>query len=794
MRSVARHKGSVAAAVSVCVAAAVVGPLSTAATATAAGRVSLTTDQVVALSNKLTVGVSKEGTTAQRVAAAAAAAAPHAAEAAAESQPAGAPAGPASAASGPATTALTQTNNVETARGLSLTGTIPDSHDWYRIDTAGQVSRVGTQGLPRWTRTERSFVADWGMRGSLWYLQVPPHLDMFAGFSPVSPAAAASNNTFAVGDFGGGSGGQDLAVAYSLGFTNGFPFTVPDSTLTRGASFVTVLSGRDGHTLWHKAYPGVVTQLIPAAGGLLVADETGPAWRVNPVAEQGDSRSTLYLLRFAKAGNTAAATTVWSYSRQVPWAHWAAITPTAWGIAAAWTDTPLGLGSPRPADGHLILLDTATGKLKFDTPTPGYPRFLLDDRAHNRIVAGEENDPTDSVFWQLTAFNPANGARSVLTTRTNAFATTLSLGDGNPDNPVFFASEVGVDNDGYATGSTALALGPNGAVVWGRQLPPAFTGDLPVVGGMILPPMHHESVVVTTQDPRPDTEATPDGPEGTGILALDSRTGAIRWSHQGAVGTGLVPAQFDDSVLSTAADDTAYAYQTVTGAVKGIWPQLGDAYTGVQADVNHDGVKDLIVGGKSRGVFAIDGHPTPDGAAHILWAATVQGPVHQIQAVSAGSQVLIAATGGWDLLDIATGTVATARDIPGAYTWSATPVPTAAGLEIIVPTHDLTAYTASGRILWSYRPAGGTVKFSNAAIDGDGHVVAEYGTAYGNPSHTYRAVALDIVTGAQAWAPPPMRRSPARTSRPPCTPAPTSRSGAATRSRSPGNSATPSRR
>ncbi len=751
VRSAARHKRSVAAVLAVCAAAAVVGPLSTAATATAAGRISLTNDQVVALSNKLTVGVAKEGTTAQRVVAAAVAGAPRATEAAAEVQRAGAPAAPATAAAGPATPSLTQTNNVETPRGLSLTGTIPGSHDWYRIDTAGQVSRVGTHGLPQWTRTERSFVADWGMKGSLPWYQVPPHLDMFAGYDPVSAGSLSSNSTFAVGDFGGGSGGQDLAVVYSLGFTNGFPFTLPDSTLTRGASFVTVLSGLDGHTLWHKVYPGLVTSLVPAAGGLIVADETGPAWRLNPVAEQGDSRSALYLLRFTATGHTAAATTVWSYSRQVPWARWTAVTPTAYGIAAAWTDTPLGLGSPRPADGHVILLDAATGALKFDTRTPGYPRFLVDDAVRHRIVAGEENDPTDSVFWQVTAYDPASGARSVLVTRTNAFPTTLSVGDPNPTNPAFYASEVGVDSNGYATGSTALALGPSGAVVWGRALPPSFDGDIPIVGGLILPPMHHESIVVTTQDPRPDTEAVPDGPEGTQILALDSRTGAIHWSHQGAVGTGLVPAQFGDAVLSVSADDNAYAYQTVTGAVQDVWPQLGDAYSGVQVDVNGDGVKDLVVGGESRGVFAIDGHPTPDGTAHILWTATVQGAVHQIQVVNGGSQVLVAATGGWDLVNVTTGTVATAHDIPGAYTWSATPVRTAAGLEIVVPTHDLTAYTADGQVRWTYRPAGSVVKFSDVATDADGRVIAEYGTAYGDASNTYRAVALDAATGAPVW-------------------------------------------
>ena len=718
-------------------------------TAGAATAVRLTTAQVRTLSNKLTVGVSASGTTASRESAAAAAAAPLAsAQTAADpstSSDSGASTGTAAAAN-----TLTETNEVETATGLSLTGSIPGSASWYRVDTSGQVALVDPSGQPSWTRTEQSFLTDWGVQASVSYLPVPTQLSMLAGYDPVSAGTQVSDNTFAVGDLGGRSGGHDIAVAYSIDLSGAFPFTLPDSALTNEATFVTVLDGNDGRTLWHQVYPGVVTQLVAADGGLLVGNETGPDWEVNPVAEQGDSRSNLSLLTFRAHGNGVTQTTAWTYGRDVPWARWTSVISTPYGIAAGWTDTPEGLGDPRPADGHVILLDPATGRLIHDTPTAGYPRILIDDSAHGRIVAAEETDPTDEVSWQLTAFSPKSGARSVLATENSVLPTTLTEGDTSAG-PAYLVSTVAIDADGDPTSSTAQGLDASGNVQWSTAVPTEFSGDAPVVGGLVLAPQHHGTVLLTSQDPQPSTETNPDGPDDTQIMALNASTGAITWDRQGAVGTGLVPALDGDTLLSVAADDTAYGYRISTGALKTVQPLLGDAYTGVQADVNGKGAADLIVGGQSRGVFALDGTPTTDGVPHYLWTATVQGSVHQIQSVDGGREVLVAATGGWDLIDVRSGRVLTSVDIDGAFTWSATAVDTAKGLEVIVPTHTLTAYAASGKPLWTYTPSGDTVKFSDAALDAHGDVIAEYSTGYGDAAPQAAAVSVSVATGKVQW-------------------------------------------
>jgi hypothetical protein len=91
------------------------------------------------------------------------------------------------------------------------------------MDTSGQVALVGGGGQPEWTRTEQSLVADWQMKASTSCIPVPPQLSMPAGYDPITPGTQASNDTFAIGDFGGDDGGRDIAVAYGAGVDSAFP-------------------------------------------------------------------------------------------------------------------------------------------------------------------------------------------------------------------------------------------------------------------------------------------------------------------------------------------------------------------------------------------------------------------------------------------------------------------------------------------------------------------------------------------------------------------------------------------
>lgn len=720
----------------------------------------LTADQVRALSGKYTVGVTSTGTIAQRVGLAQAAA--KGAPAAADPAKSAAPAGGAATGQTPATASgsglsFSMDQQIETANGLGLTAAVPGSDDWFHIDTAGQVQRVGRDGRPVWTKTEQALAADWGMKGTTPWLPEPPNLSMPAGYDPISGTGIGSDQTFAVGDFGGGSG-HDIAVSYTIGDSAGFPFTVPDSPLTKFASFVTVIDGRTGKTLWHQAYPGYVNRLAAGAGGLVVGNVTGPMWNLEKAPLSGNSRTDVSLVTFQRSQGTVTGTTAWTYNTQVPWAALSTLTPTADGIATGWSDTPMGLGDPRPAAGHVILLDAKNGRLKFDTPTPGYPRIIRDDPERHRLVVAEENDPEDDVSWQLTAFDPKSGSRQVLATREGTFVTSLRVADSDHHNPAYVASELTLDLSGpnvQAISSAVLAFDSHGKNAWTTQIPAAFDGDVPVVGGLFLPDADQATVVVATQDPQNPTEAVPAGPEGTQLLSFDARSGKLRWQHAGAVGTGLEPAQWDDDrILSVAADQTAYAYKISNGAAVATQPMLGDLYAGVLVDgptTATDGVKNIVAAGQSRGVFLLDGHKQADGEPKVLWNATVQGAVHNAQLVDGGKEVLVAATGGWDLIDVRTGKVKVAKDVPGGYTWTLGTVGTGKNTEIIDPTHALTAYGLDGKQLWTYKPAGSTVKFGNATVDADGRVIAEYSTAAGDAAPKYGVVAVDGKTGATLW-------------------------------------------
>jgi hypothetical protein len=744
-----------AAGASAAVSAAASASASSPSSSYAAAAFRLTADQVRNLSAKYTVGVGSTGTVAQRVGMAQAATAGVSAD---PTKPA-APSAPAAGQASNSGLSFTADQQIETARGLGLTAAVPGSDDWFHVDTSGQVQRVGRDGKPVWTTTEQGLAADWGLKGTVPYLPEPPPLDMFAGYDPISGTGVSSDQTFAVGDFGGGSG-HDIAVAYTLGASAAFPFTLPDSPLTHFASFVTVIDSRTGKTLWHQAYPGYVNRLAAGAGGLIVGDVTGPMWSIESAPLSGDSRTSVSLVKFHKSGAAVTGTTSWTYNAQVPWAALATLTPTADGIATGWTDTPMGLGTPRPADGHVILLDPATGKLKLDVPTPGYPRIIRDDPERHRLVVAEENDPEDAISWQLTSIDPRTGNRQVLATRTGTFVTSLRVADsdnGGHKNPAYVATELTVDMSGsqpLPVGSSVLSFNAHGKNLWTTPIPAAFTGDAPVVGGMFLPDADKASVVVTTQDPQNPTEAVPNGPEGTQVLSLDARTGRLRWRQSGAVGTGLEPAQWGDRILSVAADQTAYAYRISNGAPVATQPQLGDLYAGVLVPgptTAKDGVKNIVAAGQSRGVFLLDGHAQPNGVPKVLWTATVQGAVHHAELVDDGKQVLVAATGGWDLIDVATGKVKVAKDVPGAYTWSVAAVGSGKNTEIIDPTHALTAYGLNGSQLWTFKPAGSPVRFSNATVDSDGHVIAEYATAAGDKAPKDGVVSVDARTGKTVW-------------------------------------------
>ncbi|WP_406137716.1 hypothetical protein [Streptomyces sp. NBC_01089] len=221
-------------------------------------------------------------------------------------------------------------------------------------------------------------------------------------------------------------------------------------------------------------------------------------------------------------------------------------------------------------------------------------------------------------------------------------------------------------------------------------------------------------------------------------------------------------------------DLTAYRTNPAKGTATAL-PLLGDTYAGAATDVNGDGVKDLVVGGQSHGVFALDGRTLKSAQPHILWRSAVDASVRQLRITavkdssvrqlritavkdSAGrsAQRVVAATSeGFAALRPGDGKI-TAQVNTGAFQ----PGVTVADGHIVAPGKALTAYTSDGQRVWSYRPAGTAgkdVRYSVPATDADGRLYLEYGgarsaigTGATDPAPT--EVALDAEAGTELWS------------------------------------------
>ena len=672
--------------------------------------------------------------------------------------------------------AFQQTGQMETARGYAETTTLSGTGDWVGIFSGGTVTRYDAKGDPVWDRGATSLYQDWKVTPTNWY-QTDPYLpNLYEGYNPYEMSATGTH-PYATGDFNH-DGVADVAVAYAVGDSPFRPSTSPGSTLTYG-TFVTVLDGRTGKTLWSKLVPNYVGNMLVQDGKLIVADDTGPNWQYDPTTEQGDSRSDLTAYSFAPAkGGTLTGKAAWTYSTHAPDASWGDLETLGNGqLTASWSDTPMGLGSPRPAAGHVLVLDAADGRVTVDTKTPGYPRILTKDPTGDRVLVVEQNDPYDAVRWDLTSIDARTGARSVITSREGTIPEAFQVVPGAHGHQARYAvAELGINADLSDGQSSVSGLDAHGKSLW------SYT-TASTVGGANAPTLALSSlsqgsgeVVASVSDPVADSAADPDGPEHTQVIGFDATTGGIDWKQEGAL-SGDQLTSYQGRLLTVGYDDTAYTFDPEQGRPKAT-ALLGDVFSAVATDVNGDGVKDLVVSGQSRGVFAIDGRSmkaaaTKDVTPTILWHTTISGSVHDLKLASfpdqhgRGGDSVVAATGsGFAVLDSRTGAVRSDVDTHSGYVGSVTVTADGhGGDQIVVPSDTLAAYRADGSRIWTYRPAGTAGKslaYSEVAGDGAGHLLVEYGgtksgsdptTKVSDPAPT--VVSLDAATGKQVWSEAP---------------------------------------
>ncbi|ROS79145.1 S53 family peptidase [Cellulomonas sp. PhB143] len=662
---------------------------------------------------------------------------------------------------------LVGTSAWETVRGTVTPLALDGTRDWVGISSGGTVARYDKDGDPVWQRTSRSLVTDWdatptnAYQGEAW-LPV-----MYQGYNPYQPSSVG-RHPFAQDDFNG-DGVNDLAVAYDFGNSPPRPFTTPGSDLQSG-TFVTVVDGASGSTLWHTLLPGTVGSMHAQDGTLVVADSTGPSWNVNPVAEQGDSRSSLVAYRFTTTGKAkhGAAQAVkgheaWRYSTNAPFARFSDVESAGdHQVVVGWTDTPIGLGDDRPAAGHVVVLDARDGDVAVDTKVPGYPRIVQADPVAHRVLVAEQNDPTAAVRWDLTAVDARSGERNVITTRDSTIPVALAVNtDAHGNQPRYAVGEIGINADLTDGASTVSAWDASGRTLWSHAATSSVGADESPVLDVAIDTTGRGTVVAAVADPVASTNARPEGPTHSRILAFDAPGGSPAWSNEGSV-VGASLTSYQGQLLTVGYGLTAWRTDISTGRSTAL-PLLGDAYGAAATDVNGDGVADLVVGGQSQGVFALDGRSLGKTVPDVLWRTAVSAPVHEVQVAPvedrkghATTRVVVATSHGFAVLDPRRGTIVSDVDT-GAFQPG---VLVTDGSVVASTDAALTSFTAEGRTRWSYRPAksqGKDLAFSVAATDGKGHVFAEVGgmrpvISAGTSDPAPAAVSLNALTGAELWS------------------------------------------
>ncbi|MFB6675495.1 FG-GAP repeat domain-containing protein [Streptomyces sp. NPDC056390] len=631
------------------------------------------------------------------------------------------------------TPTVTAKGSSEGATGMAATTPVTGANgDYFTLHAGGNISRRSADGKEAWTRDNSSFYKEWDVPVlSPRYNKEPYPARIVMGFNAVTAFSPTSDEGYDTGDLTG-DGVPDLVSTADVGTYPYRPFVHGDSILHTG-TFVTVLDGASGNTLWAKLYEGAY-QIKLVGKTLLVANT--PYY--NTSASSG-STSTLTGIRFDHADGKLTEASSWTYDTGLfKGAAWSSLEPLRGGlVAASWNKRKTS--ATDTTAGHTLVLDTVDGSVKWQSTNQLYSRQLHLDASRKRLVALEMSDVNEAVGYEVVGYDLADGKRTTLDRRTNVFAMDLEVGDIQGDAKAEYAvSEDTLDENMWVNANTVRALNGNDAsVLWQRTVKRdadntqdgATAWNLTAVDG---------SLVANYKDDQDFNYAVNDhAARFARISVLKGTDGTVKWDKRGMVASQAWSQPFTrgrTQLLRTVdTDQNIHVYKLDSGKQDSLTPIQSQLWSAVLMDVNGDGKKDIVAGGQSQGLYAFDGPSMAAGRTKLLWQTTVPGQIHKIVKADVdgkgADELVVAADNATAVVDSTTGKVRTTIDGQGQFVWSlATGDLNHDGKdEIVVPTDKIRAYDGTGRQKWAYTaPAENTV-FGDVSVV-DGQVYGQYGS------------------------------------------------------------------